>query len=310
MNSVLGIVGVGHVGQTVAYTAALRGIARKIILVDCDRQKCESQCYDLNDAMSFYDKTAKICAGSYEDLAECDAIVISIGSEIAQEDRLDELGANVSIIASVVPQIMQSGFQGKLVVVTNPCDIIAYQVMQLSGLPKHQIICSGTALDSARLKTILSLKLAVSPKSISGFMLGEHGESQFVAWSKVEIFGKRIEDFIRDNNLDRIKINPESIETLVRRRGWDIFIGKNSTEFGIGNTVCNILQSIFYDEKSVQVVSAYLEGQYGMSDLFISTPCVIGKDGIEQILELSLDESEMEKYQKSADVIKKHIAML
>ena len=172
---------------------------------------------------------------------------------------------------------MSAGFKGKFIVVTNPCDIIAYRIMQLSNLPKNHIISSGTALDSSRFKTILSDKLGISPKSISAYMLGEHGDSQFALWSKVQIFGKNLDDYLSENPKIKADFDKEHIQTMVRDRGWEVYIGKKSTEFGIANTVCNIIQSILNDEKQMQLVSTYLDGQYGVSDIYLSTPCVIGK---------------------------------
>lgn len=303
----LGIVGVGHVGQMVAYTACLRNIAKEIKLVDIDEQKAKSQCFDLKDAMSFYNKSVKISYNKYEDLANCDVIVISIGSILATKDRLGELDENIKIVSSFIPDIVNAGFKGKFIVVTNPCDIIAYKVMQLSNLPKNHIISSGTALDSSRLRTIISDNLYLSPKSISAYMLGEHGDSQFVAWSKVEIFGKKLDDYLNENPKIKANFDKEKIQTMVRDRGWEVYMGKKSTEFGIANTVCNIIQSILNDEKEIQLVSTYLNGQYGLYDIYLSTPCVIGKDGVEKILEIELVDDEKQSLNNTANIIRKYI---
>lgn len=303
----LGIIGVGHVGQTVAYTACLRGIVKELKLVDIDEQKAKSQCLDLQDAMSFYDKDIKISYNKYQDLANCDVIVISIGGVIAVKNRLAELETNAKTVSSFVPDIIKAGFNGKFIVITNPCDIIAYKVMKLSNLPKNHIISSGTTIDSSRFKSILSDKLGISPKSISAYMIGEHGDSQFAPWSKVEIFGKSLDDYLNENPKIKADFDKKHIENMVRDRGWEVFIGKKSTEFGIASTVCNIIKSILNDEKEIQLVSTYLDGEYGVSDIYLSTPCVIGKDGVEKVFEIELTDDEKISFDKTVNIIKENI---
>lgn len=306
----LGIIGTGHVGEIVAYTAAFRGSVTEIMLNDKDEQKAKSQAMDLNDARSFMPKDIKISHGSYEDLADSDIIVISCGKLPESNDRLDELKMNKVEVSNFIPRIMKAGFDGIFVVVTNPVDVITYHVYKLSGLPANRVIGSGTALDSARLSIVIANKLGISPKSVNATVLGEHGESQFSAWSQVRIGNESIDKYEKDHpelfkNFDR-----DEIEDETRRRGWEIIIGKKSTQSGIGNTVNNIIDAIVHDEKKFINASALLNGEYGLKDLYISSQIVVGKDGIEDVLELDLTEDELKRYKSTAKIIKDHIETL
>lgn len=305
----LGIIGAGAVGEIVAYTSAMRGIASDIIINDVIKEKAISQAIDLNDGRLFYPKDVKFRAGEYEDMGDRDVVVICSG-KIPEKDRLNELELNKKEVASYVRKIVDAGFNGIFVVVTNPVDIITYEVYKVSGFDDSRVIGSGTFLDSARLQVVIANKLGISPKSVNATVLGEHGESQFVPWSQVMI-GSMTLDKYEETHPELFKdFDKDQIEDDTRRRGWDIFKGKGSTQYGIGNTVNNIIQAIANDEKIVLKASCLMEGHYGLNDLYISTPIRVGKDGIEEKFELDLTDEELGRLKKTAGVIKDHIAKL
>ncbi|MDY3903279.1 L-lactate dehydrogenase [Peptoniphilus sp. AGMB00490] len=305
----LGIIGAGSVGEIVAYTSALRGIATDIILNDVIKEKAISQAIDLNDGRPFYPKDVKFRAGEYEDMKDRDVVVVCSG-KIPEKDRLQELDGNKKEVANFTKRIVNAGFKGIFVVVTNPVDIITYEIYKVSGFDEKRVIGSGTALDSARLEVVIANKLGISPKSVNATVLGEHGESQFVPWSQVKIDSLTIDKYEEIHPELFKNFNRDEIEDETRNRGWDIFTGKGSTQYGIANTVNNIIQAIANDEKIILKGSCLLSGEYGLNDLYISTPIKIGKDGIEEKLELSLTDKEMGRLKETADVIKKHIEVL
>ncbi|MDO5713842.1 MAG: L-lactate dehydrogenase [Tissierellia bacterium] len=306
----LGLVGSGHVGEIVAYTASLLGNADEIIFNDVKKERMESEALDINDGSQFYPNGTKACFGEYKHLANCDIIVVCSGLIPETGDRLDELELNKNAVGDYIEEIVEAGFDGYFIVVTNPCDVITYQVFKKSGFPKNKVIGSGTALDSTRFNVMMAEILGLSPNAIRGMMLGEHGESQFVPWSQIFVDHVPFEEYA--------KLHPEKLETFdkdefeakVRARGWDVYKGKGSTQYGIANTVNAIIRAITHDTKVILNVSTYLDGQYGVEDVFLSTPCVIGKNGIEEVIELELTEEELKRYQESAEIIKKHIELL
>ncbi|MDO5715708.1 MAG: L-lactate dehydrogenase [Tissierellia bacterium] len=306
----LGIIGSGNVGEIVAYTAACRGLVNEVVFNDIIKQRAISQAMDLNDGRAFYPHDVKATAGEYNEMGDCDIIVVCSGQIPTSGDRLHELQLNQEAVGKYVEEVVASGFDGIFIVVTNPCDVITYQVYKHSGFPAHKVIGSGTALDSARLNVVIADHIGVSPKSVHGNVLGEHGESQFVPWSQVRIGNETIDRYAKKHpelfkNFDRDKI-----ENDTRKRGWDIFQGKASTQYGIANTVNNLISAIKNDDQIILNASAYLDGQYGLEDLYISTPIRVGKNGIEEIIELPLTERELERFNETAEVIKCHIEKL
>ncbi len=304
----LGIVGSGFAGQIIAYTAAMRALCDEIYLVDINKKKAESQTMDLNDARSLYAHDIKSFACEYDDLNICDIIVLTSGGIPESSDRLDEFKENKNVVRDYVHKIVGAGFKGIFIVVSNPCDVMAYEVFKESKFPASKVIGSGTSLDSLRLKTILSQKLNISPKSIEAYILGEHGESQFVAWSQVKISGIGLDEYLKENKIESFPYN--EIEMEVRERGWKIYLGKGSTQYGIGNTVSNIISAIYHNENVILNVSSLLNGEYGMEDLYISSPCLINKDGISKTFELKLNESEIKKLHDSGKIIKDYLKIL
>lgn len=306
----VGIIGAGHVGSHCALSLVLQGVADDIILVDVDEQKAISQALDCMDTVSFLPHRAKIKAGTYEDMKDRDIVVISIGTiDNVSKDRLGELERSLKIVESFIPKVMKSGFDGYFVVITNPVDIITHFIQQLSGLPYNRVIGTGTGLDSARLRRILSEELDVDAKSIQAYMLGEHGDSQVAAISCACINGKKVTDYIEERSEKFKNIDFEAIEAKTAATGWDIYIGKQSTEFGIACTCTDVIRAIYHDEKKVLPCSAFLQGEYGAHGFYAGVPVVLGKNGIEEIIELPINSAERKKLNKTFEVLTQHVKL-
>lgn len=305
----VGIIGAGHVGSHCANTMLIQGICDEIIFVDINKQKAVSQALDCMDMLSFIPHNAEITAGELKDAAKSDIIVISVGG-IQDEDRMAELYSSHDIIKEIIPEIMKHGFNGIFVVITNPVDIVTYWVQKYSGLPYNRVIGTGTGLDSARFKRILSTELKIDTKSIQAWAVGEHGNSQVPVFSSASVNGKLLTDLIKKNPEKFSHVDFEKIENLVISAGWDIYKGKNSTEFGIGCTCADLIKVIFHDEKRVLPCSVFLKGEYGNSGIYTGSPAVVGKNGVEYIIEISLNDKEKEKFNLSCNIIKENIKKL
>ncbi|MDU1911816.1 L-lactate dehydrogenase [Fusobacterium sp.] len=304
----IGIIGAGHVGSHCAFSMILQGICDDITFVDVNEEKAVAQALDCMDTLAFLPHKAIVKSGTIKDLADKDIIIICVGTiDNISKDRLFELDHSLKIIKSFVPEIIKTGFNGHFIVITNPVDIITYYVQQLSGLPYNQVIGTGTGLDSARLRRILSVETGIDARSIQAYMLGEHGDSQVAAFSSAFINGKSLFDLIAEKPEKFFNIDFEAIEKKTAETGWDILCGKNSTEFGIACVCSEIVRAIFHDEKKIIPCSAFLQGEYDTSNIYAGVPAVIGKDGIEYIIELPLNESEKKKLSNTFDIIKHHI---
>ena len=301
----IGIIGVGHVGAHCAYSLAVQGIVDEIILVDINKEKAISERQDLVDSVAHFPHKVTIKIGEYRDLSNCDIIVISVGGITQDQNRLSELKASVSIVDSFVGEVVSSGFDGIFIVITNPCDIIAYRVHQISGFDHHRIIGTGTCLDSARFREVISRETRVDHKSIVGYTMGEHGDSQMIPWSHVSINGKPIIELAQVNQ--RFALDHQAVLQEVVEAGWTTYKGKGATEYGIASALARIVHCIFHDEKQVIPVSTKLNGQYGETNLFISVPVIIGKNGVEEIIELNLTKEEMKAFHHSCELIREHI---
>ena len=301
----VGIIGAGHVGSHCALSLILQGVCDEIVFVDIDKNKAQSQALDCMDTVAFLPHRAKIKRGEIKDLREMDIIVISVGTiDNISKNRLSELEGSLNMIKSFIPDIMKIGFKGYFVVITNPVDIVTYFVQKLSGLPHNHVIGTGTGLDSARLRRTLSTKLNIDAKSIQAYMLGEHGDSQMGVFSQTTINGIELNKFLEKTKLN---IDLDEVENIVTKAGWEIYSGKKSTEFGIACVCTEIIRAIYSDEKKVMACSGYLQGHYGNYGVYTGVPVIIGKHGVENILELELNEKEKDKFNRTIEIIKKHI---
>ena len=306
----VGIIGVGHVGAHVAFSLVTQGIVDELVLVDIDKQKAISERQDLLDAATYLPHRIYVSVGEYEDLADCDIIVNSVGKIAESRDRLAELQQSVDMVNSYIKRIMDAGFDGIIINITNPCDIISYYIQKTTGLPKNRVFGTGTGLDSSRFKNVMAQETGIDHKSVIGYSLGEHGDSQMIPWSVVNLGGKPLSELEKERPETFGKLDKEDIKYRTVKGGWFTYEGKKCTEFGIAATASRLINAIYHDEKFVTTASTLLEGEYGQEGLYISIPVVIGKNGVEDKYELNLTENELEEFKHSCDVVKDNIAKI
>ena len=298
------LVGTGFVGMSMAYTMLNRGGVNELVLIDNDKEKTKGEEMDLNHGMPFAPQKMTIKAGDYEECKDAQVIVITAG--IAQkpgETRLQLAETNTKIVKDITKKIMTSGFNGVIIVASNPVDLMTYVVAKVSGLPKNQIIGSGTVLDTARLRFILSDYLQVSSKNIHAYIMGEHGDSSFVPWDHAYVGCKKIKDVIEDNNCQMKDL--EKIHQDVVNAAYEIINKKKATYYGIGMSLSKLVKAVLDNDNSILTVSTYLkDGQYGQNDIFIGVPAIINSNGVRELLMLDLTEEEQAKLDNSCKIIK------
>lgn len=296
------IIGAGHVGSHCAYALAMDGTAEEIILIDKDERKAESQAFDVADSVSFMQKSVLIRAGRYEDVNDTDIVVIAVGKpRMPGQTRLDLLVDSVDMAREVADHLKEYNYKGIVITITNPADIIADCIRKRLEAKRWRVFGTGTLLDTGRLLRTLSEETGVDRRSIQAFSLGEHGDSSMIPFSSITIGGVPFEQY---PDIDR--------EHLLRRTrgiGMDIINGKGSTEFGIGIALATMVRAVLRDEKKVLPASVLLEGEYGQQGVHCGVPCIIGRNGIEKIVQLKLNKEEQEMLNASCLVIKKHIEM-
>ena len=304
----VGVLGLGHVGAHVAYSLIIQGIVSELVLVDPKAGKLVSEVQDLRDAQMYAPHKVEVKPGTYADLGDCDIIVNCIGdiTLCASNNRLDEMSYTVAQVKSYIGKVMASGFKGFIVNITNPCDVIAHLLWQESGLPKNQVFGTGTGLDTSRLVSKLSLQTGVAHQSISAYMIGEHGASQMAAWSCVSFGGVPL-SVLEKQMPEKFGFDKPELQKLAIGGGWVTYSGKGCTEYGICSTAARMVRCILNDEKRIMPASTLLEGEYGERDLFIGVPCLIGKNGIEQVLELPLTEEEKVQFHSCCEDVRKNI---
>ncbi|WP_238886701.1 L-lactate dehydrogenase [Clostridium sp. YIM B02551] len=305
------IVGTGLVGSSAGFSLVTQGVCEEIIMIDINHEKALGEAMDLSHCIEYLDQHTKVRAGSYEDCADVDAIIITAGPPPKPgQSRLDTLEASARIMKSIVEPIMKSGFNGHFIIISNPVDIMAYYVWKLSGLPKSHVIGTGTSVDSARLKHFIADLVQVDPRSVQAYSMGEHGDSQMVPWSHVYIGGKPFSKVIKDNK-DRIgNVDLDKLTLDTAQAGWAVFNRKGTTYYGIATAAVGIIKAIFNDENKIIPVSTLLEGEYGFDNVFAGVPAVLNKDGVKELVEIEMAEEEKVKFNKSVETIKKHCSLL
>lgn len=295
----IAVIGCGHVGSTSAYALLMRGIAEEIVILDQNRERLIGEVMDLQHSVPLFRPT-KIRAGDFEDLTDANIIVIAAGAGTKSgQSRLELLNRNVSVIREIVKDIKESGFNGIILMTTNPVDILAQTAQQESGLPVSKVIGSGTVLDTARLRMILGEKLGIEARSVHAYILGEHGDSEIATWSSATIAGTPLIEFAKDFELDY-----DALLSQVRQAAPEIVRQKGYTSFAIASCVVRICEAVLRNEKSVLPVSTLTTGQYGIKDVYLSLPCVVGQNGVEKIIEIPLDNSETGGLIRSAEILK------
>ncbi|WP_059040940.1 L-lactate dehydrogenase [Paenibacillus rubinfantis] len=305
------IVGSGLVGTACAYSMINQSICDEIMMIDRTYDRAVAHALDLSHCMDFTQARTKVSAGRLEDCRDMDVVVLTAGANPKPgQTRLDLLEEAEKITRDIVSRIVAGGFDGVFVVAANPVDIVTYIVREVSGFPRNRVIGTGTSIDSARLKTLLSEVFSIDPRSVNGYAMGEHGESQFVAWSHVTIGGKPLLHILEQHQERFRHVNLDEIAQKTKDAGWEIFTRKGNTQFGIGNALAYIVRSILNDEHKIIAVSAVLEGEYGQAGVCAGVPAIIGDGGIEEVLELNLTWEEQGKFTRSCEILKTAIANL
>lgn len=308
MRSRVVIVGAGNVGAATAFCIVSQGLCDELVLIDIDREKAMGEALDLQHATVFMNRNVRVTAGDYGACGTADVVIITASAPMEREadNRLKMLEKSKAVMRSMIGSIMESGFGGILLVVSNPVDVMAYYAWKLSGLPAGQVIGSGTTLDTARLCCLAGGLVGVDPRSVEAYVIGEHGDSEMMAWSTATIGGKDFYNVVRDNE-ERVGEDPcEDLRKQTIDAGWDIFRRKGNTSFGIAASVCSILKSILYDENRIYPVSVKLSGQYGESDVYVSVPVIIDHSGAKEIVEIRLSEEERRLFHDSCSVVREY----
>ena len=304
------IVGTGNVGSTFAYALVLSGLAAEIVLIDTNRAKAEGEAMDLNHTVPFAHPT-RVWAGDYADCAGAAVTVLAAGvSQKPGQSRLDCIQANARIWRTIVPQVAQHNPHGILLVATNPVDVLTYAAWKISGLPPARVLGSGTILDTARFRFLLSQHFGVDARSVHAYIVGEHGDSEVPVWSLANIAGMRLPDFCRAHGLDYDLAQMEDIFVSTRDAAYRIIERKGSTYYAVAAGLLKITQAILRDQNTVLSVSSLIENYYGIGDVCLSLPTVVNRSGIEKVLHLDLDEIERTKLHQSAAVLHKTITAL
>lgn len=309
----IAVVGIGQVGSSVCYGLINQGICDELVLVDnYNHAKAQGEAMDLRHSIEYMSRNMKVYAGEYSDCGDADIVIFTLGTpqgslqrdEHGEVIRSSALEAACRMIKPVVKDVMASGFDGYIVSVTNPLDTITRIIWQLSGLSSNQVIGTGTAIDSARLKLMLGELMSVDPHNINAYVIGEHGPSQFVPWSIASVGGKSMKQIKVDNPQLFENVTYEEILDRVHRAGPQVVNLKGYTSCAIASAVIAVARAILYNENRVIPVCTYLDGHFGFKDVFTSVPAIIDSDGVREIIDLHLTESEMRKFRHTVDVIK------
>ena len=304
------IIGCGFVGASSAFSLLQKGIFSELVLIDANKEKAEGEAMDISHGRP-YAHPMKIYAGSYDDISDCSLIIITAGAnQKPGETRLDLVHKNVAIFKSIIPEITKRGFEGILLVVANPVDILTYAALKISGYPKERVFGSGTVLDTARFRYLLSEHLQVASRSVHANIIGEHGDSELAVWSGANVSGIDINSFCELRGYYDHMESMEKIYRNVRDSAYDIIERKGATYYGVAMAVSRITESIIRNEHSVMPVSSYIDGPYGLTDICLSVPTIVGQNGAEKVLEIPLNESEKKQLCDSAGELKKIIENL
>ncbi|MFU7517740.1 L-lactate dehydrogenase [Clostridium sp. HCS.1] len=305
------IVGTGLVGSSTAFSLITQGICDEVLMIDINKEKALGEVMDLKHCIEYLNRNTKIKVGTYEECGDVDIVVITAGAPPKPgQTRLDTLDLSARIAESIVTPIMKSGFKGHFIIISNPVDIIAYYVYKLTGLPKSNVIGSGTSVDSARLKNFIGDLFNVDPRSVQAYSMGEHGDSQMVPWSHVYIGGKPFNKVIMDNK-DRVgEVDLDKLVLDTARAGWEVYNRKGTTYYAIASATAGIIKAIINDENKIIPVSTLLEGEYGEYDVFTGVPAILNAKGVKEVVEIDMTEEELSKFKESNKIIKEYIEKL
>lgn len=304
------MVGCGFVGSASVFALMQSGLFSEIALIDANKEKAEGEAMDISHGIPFA-RQMKIYAGDYDDVKDAGIVIVTAGAnQQPGETRLDLVNKNVAIFKKIIPEISSRGFEGILLIVANPVDILTKVAKELSGLPENRVIGSGTVLDTARLKYRLSEHLGVDSKSIHAFIIGEHGDSEIAAFSSANISGIPLSNFCEMRGHFKHREAEEEIAQKVKNSAYDIIQRKRATYFGVAMAVKRICEVIVRNEKAILPVSTSMHGEYGIDDVVLSMPCIVGINGIEAQVPIVLNEEEQQKLQDSSKILKEIVASL
>ena len=306
----IGIIGVGHAGAHVMYSIAMQGLADEILIVDTDEKKARSESRDLFDSVAMMPHRIRVKVVTAKDLGDCDIIVNACG-EVDKvdidKDISDEMQFTVPAVRSWIGDVKESGFDGVVINVSDPCDVITREIAKGLALPKGRVFGTGTCIDTARLTSSLAKKTGIDHKSIICFMLGEHGDDQFVPWSYISFRGKPLSIL---EQIDPVyQFDKQEMAEEAKKSIRILHEGKGFTEYAIAMVVTSIISSVLHDEKSIVPVSTQLDGEYGEKDVFVGVPAIIGAGGAEDILQLPLNEDEQAQFHACCKSIRENFAL-
>lgn len=305
-----GVIGVGFVGATCAYTLAVSGLFSEVVLVDMNRKKAEGEAADINHGVSFA-KPCAVRAGDYQDLTECGLIIIAAGAnQKPGETRIELLSRNRVILSSILAQLTAVNRDAVLLIVSNPVDVLTCMAQRISGLPAGHVLGSGTVLDTARLKYLVGQRLGVDSRNVHAFIIGEHGDSELAVWSSANISGVDLDDYCRITGIDDPADMLHHIYASVRDAAYAIIESKGATYYGIGMAVRRIAEAIVRDEHSVLPVTSLIQGHYGVDGICLGLPSIVGRNGVEAVLDIPLSAEELAQLQGSAEKMKALIGQL
>lgn len=307
----IAIIGAGNVGSTFAFSLMISGLAREIVIVDKNELLAKGECMDLNHGISFAHPT-KIYSAGFEGCEDADIVVITAGSKQKPgQSRVDLVKDNLAIFKDIIPAILKYAENSIFLVVTNPVDILTYVTLKISGLPKNRVIGTGTVLDTARLKYLISEYCKVDPSNIHGYIIGEHGDTELSLWSNATIGGMDVETYCSDYaKISNAKNKLAEIFEEVKNAAYEIIKAKGATNYSIALSTLKITQSILRNENSILPVSTLITDYYGISDVCISIPSIVNIKGVEQYIKLELSEPEQILLKHSANTLKKIIESL
>ena len=299
------VIGCGFVGSASAFSLMNSGLFSEIVLIDSDRDKAEGEAMDISHGIPFA-RQMKIYAGDYDDIVDAAIIIVTAGAnQKPDETRLDLVHKNVAIFKSIIPEIAKRSCRGILLIVANPVDILTYTALKLSGFEENRVIGSGTVLDTARLKYELGEHLQVDSKSVHAFIIGEHGDSEIAAWSSANVSGIELNEFCEMRGHYEHQDATVEIAEKVKNSAYEIIKRKRATYYGIAMAVKRICEVIIRDEKSILPISSMMHGEYGIKDVVLSMPAIVGKNGLETKVPITLNEKEQRMLCQSADTLKK-----
>lgn len=303
-NRKVAIVGCGFVGSSSAFALMQSGLFSEIALVDVDRNRAEGEALDISHGVPFAGQV-KVYASDYDEIMDSAIIVVTAGAaQKPGETRLDLVNKNVGIFKSIIPEIAKRSYKGILLIVSNPVDILTLAAIKISGLPENRVIGSGTVLDTARLKTELGEHLSVDSRSVHSFIIGEHGDSEIVAWNSANVSGVPLNSFCElRGHYDHTKAMKEIAEN-VKNSAYEIIEKKHATYYGIAMSVVRICRAIVMDEQSILPISSIMHGEYGIKDISLSMPAIVGRDGVKELVPIVLDKEEQDALQKSAKALR------